>query len=247
MGKDDTGLSWEQFTATDAGRDVLKQIKMTSPIPYLTSKTEGDSAPYWYVRPGVMDRDTSFALQTVLYYAMINDKSIQDVDFEFAWLQPHAGNYDVAEAYAWLADVLGETDAPEVQLSRQAVTVDGKAVSTEVYNIDGSNYFKLRDVAAMLADTGAKFSVSYDESARAISAKSGDAYTAVGGELTVGSDKSATCVVSDQSLIVNGTALKVTVYNIGGNNFFKLRDLGQALEFGVDYDAATSTVLVTTK
>ncbi len=247
VGKDDTGLSWEQFTATDAGRDVLKQIKMTSPIPYLTSKTEGDSAPYWYVRHGVMDRDTSFALQTVLYYAMINDKSIQDVDFEFAWLQPHAGNYDVAEAYAWLADVLGETDAPEVQLSRQAVTVDGKAVSTEVYNIDGSNYFKLRDVAAMLADTGAKFSVSYDESARAISAKSGEAYTAVGGELTVGSDKSATCVVSDQSLIVNGTALKVTVYNIGGNNFFKLRDLGQALEFGVDYDAATSTVLVTTK
>lgn len=251
VGQDDTGMDWDAFMKTADGARLAKQIKMASPIPYLTSDTDGDSAPYWYVRHGVMDRDTSFALQTVLYYAMLNDKSIEEIDFEFAWLQPHAGNYDVPEAYAWLADVLGEDTTapagPQVQLSSQSVTVDGQAVATEVYNIDGNNFFKLRDVAAMLADTGAKFSVDYDAVARAISAKSGGDYAATGDELKTGEDKSATCVVSDQSIVVNGETLKVDVYNIGGNNFFKLRDLGEALDFGVGYDDASRTVTITTK
>ena len=34
---------------------------------------------------------------------------------------------------------------------------------------------------------------------------------------------------------------------IGGNNFFKLRDLGTALNFDVDYDGATSTMIVKSK
>jgi hypothetical protein len=31
---------------------------------------------------------------------------------------------------------------------------------------------------------------------------------------------------------------------IGGNNFFRLRDLGAALDFGVDYVEQTRTVIV---
>ena len=59
---------------TKEGKVLKLQMQMTSPIPYLTSTTNGDSAPYWYVRHGMADRDTSFALQTVLYYALTNDK-----------------------------------------------------------------------------------------------------------------------------------------------------------------------------
>ena len=105
-GKDDTGLSWDEYMKTEEGQAQAMQMQMASPIPYLTSADNGDSAPYWYVRHGVRDRDTSFALQTVLYYAIQNDQSVKDLDFEFAWLQPHAGNYDVQEAYAWLDGVL---------------------------------------------------------------------------------------------------------------------------------------------
>ena len=107
-GKDDTGLTWDQYMKTDEGKALAAQLKMASPIPYLTNKEDGDSAPHWYVRHGVRDRDTSFALQTVLYNAMKNDSSIKDIDFEFAWLQPHAGDYDVQEAYAWLDSVLAK-------------------------------------------------------------------------------------------------------------------------------------------
>ena len=80
---------------------------MTSAVDYLVDHSDGcTTAPYWYVRHGMKDRDTSFAVEATLYYSMINESAIKDVDFEFAWLQPHAGDYDVAEAYAWLKTIL---------------------------------------------------------------------------------------------------------------------------------------------
>lgn len=110
-GLDETGLTWDEYLATEEGQELTKQLQMSSPIPYLRSDENGDSAPYWYVRHGMRDRDTSFALQTVLYYSLKNDDSIKDIDFLLPWLEPHSGDYDVQRAYTWLADVLSEADA----------------------------------------------------------------------------------------------------------------------------------------
>lgn len=104
-GLDDTGMTFEEYLASEEGALLSLQLRMTSPIPYLTSE-DGESAPYWYVRHGMADRDTSFALQTVLYHAMRNDETIRDVNFSFDWLYTHMGNYDVQEAYGWLESVL---------------------------------------------------------------------------------------------------------------------------------------------
>ena len=128
--------------------------------------------------------------------------------------------------------------------TNQALTVNGEAKETEIYNINGYNYFKLRDMAALLNGTGSRFAVAYDEATQTITVTTGEAYEAVGGELALGADKSATCVPSPQSIVVNGQALALTAYNIGGNNFFKLRELGEALNFSVDYDEATRTMVV---
>lgn len=106
VGKDDTGLDWEAYLESAEGKALASQMKMTTPIPYLTNAQEGDSAPYWYVRHGMADRDTSFAVEATLYYSLINDTTIQDVNFNFAWLKPHSGDYDVKEAYAWLETTL---------------------------------------------------------------------------------------------------------------------------------------------
>lgn len=110
-GLDETGLTWDEYLATEEGQELTEQLQMSSPIPYLRSEENGDSAPYWYVRHGMRDRDTSFALQTVLYYSLKNDDSIKDIDFLLPWLEPHSGDYDVQRAYTWLADVLAEADA----------------------------------------------------------------------------------------------------------------------------------------
>ena len=108
VGKDDTGLTWDAYMATDDGLALARQIRMTSAVDYLRDGT-ASVAPYWYVRCGMDDRDTSFAAETVLYYSLLNNARVNTdaLDFGFAWLQGHAGSYDVWETYGWLRDVLG--------------------------------------------------------------------------------------------------------------------------------------------
>lgn len=102
-GIDDTGLSWAAYIH---GSELEKQIKLVSPIPYLIKHREADCAPFWYVRHGMRDRDTSFATQVTLFYAIDNNPTVIDANYKIAYIQPHSGNYDVQEAYSWLAEVL---------------------------------------------------------------------------------------------------------------------------------------------
>ena len=98
-GTDDTGLTFAQYTAL-SNTTLAKQIKLINPIAYLN--TAADSAPYWYVRHGMVDRDTAFAMQSLLYQAIRNDSSVKDVSFKLPYLVGHSGNYDVQEAFAWI-------------------------------------------------------------------------------------------------------------------------------------------------
>jgi hypothetical protein len=98
-GTDDTGLTFAQYAALSSNT-LATQIKLINPLAYLG--TSADSAPYWYVRHGMVDRDTAFSMQTLLYFAIKNDTSVKDVNFKFPYLVPHSGNYDVQEAFAWI-------------------------------------------------------------------------------------------------------------------------------------------------
>jgi hypothetical protein len=106
IGLDDTGLMWGEYILTDAGKAVVKQMDMVNPMPYLVSDTNGDSAPYWYYRHGMRDRDTSFAVEVAMYYAVLHASGVHNVNFELAWLKPHSGDYDVPEAYEWVAEAV---------------------------------------------------------------------------------------------------------------------------------------------
>lgn len=138
--------------------------------------------------------------------------------------------------------------AANVTVSPQNLSVDGVDADCDKYNIDGSNYFKLRDLAQLLSKTDSCFSVSFDEQSNAVAVVSGKEYIPVGGELARGQDHSKTAVVSKQSVLIDGKAVDgLSIYNIGGNNYFKLRDLGNALGFTVDYDADSNTAIVLSK
>lgn len=137
------------------------------------------------------------------------------------------------------------TERLEVMRSVQKVTVNGKAVTPDIYNINGSNYFKLRDLAVLLNGTDGQFVVRYNAQSNVVNLTTDKEYTPVGGELATGPDMAATCVRSPQDVTVNGKAVNLKVYNIGGSNFFRLRDLNELLGFGVDYEAKTNTVLIT--
>lgn len=132
-------------------------------------------------------------------------------------------------------------------VSAQKLIVDGKEIFCEKYNILGSNYFKLRDVAMLLNGTQAQFSVGWDGETGVVNIAPGESYVPVGGELTPGADKSASAVPSAQTILVNGFSRSdLSVFNLDGNNFFKLRDLGAALGFRVEYAATKNAAVIDT-
>ncbi|PKM71782.1 MAG: hypothetical protein CVU91_12295 [Firmicutes bacterium HGW-Firmicutes-16] len=134
--------------------------------------------------------------------------------------------------------------ASTVVKSSQIVYVNGVQQSLNAYNIDGSNYFKLRDIAYVLNNTDSKFSVSYDSDSQSIAVSTKTSYSTVGGEMALGVDESGTAIASGQSLKVNGTTTSLAAYNIGGSNYFKLRDLGSAIGFTVNYSNTASAIII---
>ena len=136
---------------------------------------------------------------------------------------------------------------PQVRVTNQGLKVNGEDKSGDIYNISGKNYFKLRDLAMLLNGTPAQFSVDFDTENSVVYVTPGDAYTPVGGELAAGEDRSASCVESRWTLRIGGGNVDIAAYNMGGNNYFQLRQLGEILGFDVDYDEATRTMLVTSK
>ena len=70
----------------------------------------------------------------------------------------------------------------------------------------------------------------------------------VAGALLCGTTATAadylTATVSTQRFYLNGQPIQFEAYAIHGNNFVKLRDIGQAVDFGVTYDASTNSVYI---
>ena len=135
-------------------------------------------------------------------------------------------------------------DTPKVRVSPQKLMADGQSIECEKYNIDGSNYFKLRDMAMLLRGTAACFGISFDTKNKTVYVQKGAEYEPVGTELIAGEDHSDSCVASVWALFVDGEPVEVSTYNIGGSNFYKLRDMGSALGFAVDYDPESNTSFI---
>lgn len=125
--------------------------------------------------------------------------------------------------------------------------VDGVQQYPGVYKIGGNNYFKLRDLAYLLNGTAKQFEVSYDEATQSVTITSGLPYTRVGSEMVpIQVSVPRPAVPSRNTIYINGVRQDLTVYNVDGNNYFKLRDLAGILDFYVGYDNATQTVSVST-
>ncbi|MFE6485715.1 subtype B tannase [Streptomyces sp. NPDC057757] len=108
-GLDDTGLTWKQYTARKS-TTVDDQVRLINPMAFIG--TSADTAPNWYVRHGTRDRDTAFTVSVNLDRALAADKQVEDLNYRLAWNQPHAGNYDVPEAMAWIAGVVRKAGDP---------------------------------------------------------------------------------------------------------------------------------------
>ena len=117
-----------------------------------------------------------------------------------------------------------------------------------MYKIGDSNYFKIRDVAALLNGTEKQFAVGYDGTKNAVTATTGQGYDKQSGDLAgsaTGGGQSAD--PSNDAIYVDGQKITAEVYKINGSNYFKLRDLGKALNFYVGWSAERGMYIETGK
>jgi thiol-disulfide isomerase/thioredoxin len=126
------------------------------------------------------------------------------------------------------------------------VIVNGAETAFDAYTINGNNYFKLRDLAYVINGTAKQFSVGWDNENNAISLSPGQSYIPVGGELERKDGGEKIPLPTDSKIFTDGKPASFTAYNIDGNNYFKLRDVGQTFDFSVEWDSGSSTIVIDT-
>mgnify|MGYP004563892777 CR=1 FL=1 len=127
-----------------------------------------------------------------------------------------------------------------------SIYVDGKQVNGAAYMINSNNYFKLRDIAAMVNGSAKQFEVSWNQNEKRIDLTTNKAYTVVGGELALPSATTKTAKESTAVVYKDGTKAAYTGYTIADNNYYKLRELCKDMDIGVKYDNATKRVDILT-
>lgn len=121
----------------------------------------------------------------------------------------------------------------------QRIQIEEEWSDVDAYNIYDNNYIKLRDFAyyysMFCSFTDKWFDVTWDGEKNAINLVTGKEYTAVGGEGELNAGVSAQAVLSTSMVYLNGEYIPLTAYNINDNNYFKLRDLCEALDISISW------------
>lgn len=125
----------------------------------------------------------------------------------------------------------------------QEVEVNGKSSDLKGYNIDDYNYFKLRDLAAVLKKEGMDFALSGDY--KEINIYPGKVYEKKSDDLKPLGREKKQALPKTMTVNMNGTSREYRVYNIDGYNYFKLREMGELLGFRVDYDKSRNKAMIT--
>lgn len=151
---------------------------------------------------------------------------------------------------AEVAEEIGVSAAEVVTAvpTTSAVMVNGETVDINTYAINGNNYVKLRDLAYVLSGTEKQFDVYWqdDVTDATITLTTGRAYTEIGTEMGAKGTEAKDAVASTWNIYLDSQKVSLAAYTIDGTNYFKLRDLGQALDFGVAWDGANNAIIIDT-
>ena len=120
--------------------------------------------------------------------------------------------------------------------SSSRVFVNGRQTAFIAYQINGSNYFKLRDLAFSLNHTEKNFNVTWDATKNAILLESEKVYEPTGGELAGATDRKEKKAKATGTVVyVDGVQKDFQTYNIDGSSYFKLRDIMKTFHIGVTW------------
>lgn len=128
--------------------------------------------------------------------------------------------------------------------SSQKITLDKEAVEVAAYNIAGSNYLKLRDVAAIMSGKKKQFNIDYNAERKLIVVETGKPYTKLESDLKPIKEASDKAILSEKEIILNGDDEDIDTAFINESNYVKLRDIAKIANFYVGYDEASKTVIL---
>lgn len=137
-----------------------------------------------------------------------------------------------------------ESKTVDAVKNTKKVTLDGEEVMVGAYDVEGYNYLKLRDIAAILNGKKCQFSVGYDEPTKLISVELAKAYEKVEGDLAEIKDEKAKAIVSVKKILVNGEEKEVKTALINEYNYMQLRDLGSLVGLNVGYDKVNKVIML---
>ncbi|MDL2248965.1 CHAP domain-containing protein [Tyzzerella sp. OttesenSCG-928-J15] len=104
------------------------------------------------------------------------------------------------------------------------ILLNGETTTVKAYNIDGYNYFRLRDICKPL-----NFHVDWDMNHHAVLVDTAKPYVGEGETFT----PSMTVInleVVDTTVLANGVDKQISSCNIDGYNYFKLRDIADLID-----------------
>lgn len=151
----------------------------------------------------------------------------------------------LASSFAFAAEA-SEPVKAEGEKTFQEVYLDGGKVDLGAYLINQRNYVKLRDVAAILTATDAKFNVDFNEDKKVV-ITTGEAYEKLDTDLVELPEGKVEAEMGEQAFIFNGEEKMVKTALINQNNYLQLRELGELIGFGVHYNEETRAIELSSK
>ena len=137
-----------------------------------------------------------------------------------------------------------ESKTVDAVKNTKKVTLDGEEVRVGAYDVEGFNYLKLRDVAAILNGKKCQFSVGYDKPTKLITVELAKGYEKVEGDLAEIKDEKAKAIVSVKKILVNGEEKEIKTALINEYNYMQLRDLASLVGLDVKYDAKNKVIML---
>ena len=137
-----------------------------------------------------------------------------------------------------------ESKTVDAVKNTKKITLDGEEVKVGSYDVEGYNYLKLRDVAAILNTKKCQFNIGFDKPTKLITVELAKGYEKVEGDLAEIKDEKAKAIVSVKKILVNGEEKEIKTALINEYNYMQLRDLGSLVGLDVKYDAKNKVIML---
>ncbi len=124
-----------------------------------------------------------------------------------------------------------------------SVSLNGRDYSLQAYAINGSHFFKLRDIAMILSGTKKQFEVEWDSSDNTVQITSCRPYEKLGSELTF-TEGIKTASPSAFEIYIDGNRVTYSNYYIDGNNYIPLSDLTGRMDISAEIDTENRKVSI---